>query len=68
VSGDTACADHEVAREIRRLAELNPPTGENADDIRYASVDGPSFYAHPLCPNTWRHGKHIGEPAKVKGY
>jgi len=68
LSGDTACADHEVARELRNVAGLNPATGANADDIQYTAADGPSIYAHPLCPNTWRHGRHIGEPAKAKDY
>jgi uncharacterized protein GlcG (DUF336 family) len=61
VSGDTACADHEVAKRIRRAAQLEPPSGAGADDIIYESVDPPSVYSHPLCPNTWRDGKKIGE-------
>ena len=40
-SGDTACADHEVARELRNLAEFNPPTGANADDIQYTWPTAP---------------------------
>ena len=33
VSGDTACADHEIAKRIRHLAQLDPEKGEFADDI-----------------------------------
>jgi len=61
VSGDTACADHEIAKRIRRAAKLEPPSGAAADDIIYKTVDPPSVYAHPLCPNTWRNGKKVGE-------
>jgi uncharacterized protein GlcG (DUF336 family) len=64
VSGDTACADHEIAKRVRHLAGLDPEKGEFADDITYSSVDGPSVFAHPLCPNTWRNGKKLGDEAK----
>jgi hypothetical protein len=63
VSGDTACADHEIAKRIRNAANLNPAGGPLADDILYAKVDPPSIYAHPLCPNTWRNGKRVGDEA-----
>jgi len=33
VSGDTACADHEIAKRIRHLAQLDPEKGAFADDI-----------------------------------
>lgn len=61
VSGDTACADHEVAKTMRGLAGLNPAKGPSADDIHYAELDGPSVFAHPLCPNTMRDGKKVGD-------
>jgi uncharacterized protein GlcG (DUF336 family) len=64
VSGDTACADHEIAKRVRHLAGLDPEQGEFADDIVYASVDGPSQFAHPLCDNTWRNGKKLGDEVK----
>jgi uncharacterized protein GlcG (DUF336 family) len=59
VSGDTSCADHEIAKRIRRLAGMEPPGGLE-DDILYAGVDKPSVYAHPVCENTFRDGKFIG--------
>jgi hypothetical protein len=31
----------------------------------YAKADGPSEFAHPLCPNTWRNGKKIGDESKA---
>ena len=31
VSGDTACADHEIAKKARDLAALNPPGGAHAE-------------------------------------
>ena len=37
VSGDTACADHEIAKRIRHLAQLDPEKGEFADDIIYTA-------------------------------
>jgi uncharacterized protein GlcG (DUF336 family) len=68
VSGDTACADHEIAKRIRHLAQLDPEKGEFADDITYTSADGASDFTHPLCSNTWRNGKKIGDEAKASGY
>jgi uncharacterized protein GlcG (DUF336 family) len=61
ISGDTACADHEIAKRVRDLARLNPAGGALVDDIVYAEVDGESTFAHPLCPNTLRNGVHLGE-------
>ena len=68
VSGDTACADHEIAKRIRHIAQLDPEKGQFADDISYSSVDGPSVFTHPLCANTWLNGKRIGDEAKASGY
>ncbi|HVZ72109.1 MAG TPA: heme-binding protein [Polyangia bacterium] len=67
-SGDTACADHEIAKRMRDAAGLAPPGGGLADDIWYTKTDGPSIFAHPLCKNTWRNGKKIGEEPPAKGY
>jgi len=62
VSGDTACADHEIAKKTRDLAALNPPGGAHADDIQYtaapASPPLPQF-THPGCLNTVRDGAPI---------
>lgn len=63
VSGDTSCADHEIAKRMRHALALDPATGETADDIQYIEADGPNIWAHPLCPNTWRNGKKIGDEA-----
>jgi uncharacterized protein GlcG (DUF336 family) len=68
LSGDTPCADHEVAKRLRNAAGLNPPGGAMADDITYSSADGATIYTHPLCPNTWRNGKKIGEAPPAQGY
>jgi uncharacterized protein GlcG (DUF336 family) len=67
-SGDTACADHEIAKRVRHIANLDPEKGEFADDIVFASVDGPSEFAHPMCANTWRNGKKLGDESKATGY
>ena len=67
-SGDTACADHEMAKRMRDKAGLNPPGGAFVDDIVYTKADGPSPFAHPLCKNTWRNGKKIGEEPAATGY
>jgi uncharacterized protein GlcG (DUF336 family) len=67
-SGDTACADHEIAKRIRDAAGLNPPAGALADDITFSSVDGASIYTHPLCPNTWRNNQKIGDEPAAAGY
>jgi uncharacterized protein GlcG (DUF336 family) len=70
ISGDTSCADHEIAKRVRNLAGLNPPGGALADDIVYSSVDALALqqFTHPLCINTWRNGVHIGEEATSTGY
>ena len=63
VSGDTACADHEIAKRVRDLAGLNPPGGALVDDIVYSGPDAPSVFAHPVCLNTYRNGTKIGSEA-----
>lgn len=68
VSGDTACADHEIAKRIRHAAGFDPAKGEFADDILYSKVDGPSVFDHPLCANTWRNGKKLGDEPASEGY
>lgn len=68
VSGDTACADHEIAKRMRHLANLDPEKGPNTDDITFSSADGPSAFTHPLCANTWRNGQKLGEEAPASGY
>ncbi|HEY2743443.1 MAG TPA: heme-binding protein [Polyangia bacterium] len=67
-SGDTACADHEIAKRMRDKLGLNPEGGALADDIWYSKADGPSLFAHPLCKNTWRNGKKIGDEPPASGY
>lgn len=68
VSGDTSCADHEVAKTTRDLLGLNPTGGKLADDIRYSSVDGADAFTHPLCINTRRNNVFIGNELPAKGY
>ena len=68
ISGDTSCADHEIAKRARDILGLNPPGGALADDISYSSADGASVFTHPLCVHTWRNGKFIGEEAPAVGY
>jgi len=63
VSGDTSCADHEIAKRVRDLAGLNPVGGALADDIVYSGPDQPSVFAHPVCLNTYRNGTKIGSEA-----
>jgi uncharacterized protein GlcG (DUF336 family) len=59
ISGDTSCADHEIAKRTRNNLSLNPPAGATADDIVYSPPDAPSAFAHPQCPNTWRNGTKL---------
>jgi len=67
VSGDTACTDHEIAKRVRQAAGL-APNGLPSDDIVYSAVDGPSPFAHPMCPNTFRDGKKVGDEAPAGRY
>ena len=68
VSGDTSCADHETAKRVRDAAGLDAPKGMGSDDIVYTRTDGPSVFAPPLCPNTWRNGKRIGDEPAASAY
>lgn len=68
ISGDTSCADHEVAKGVRNAAGLNPPGGMTADDISYSAKDGASPFTHPQCLNTWRNGTFIGTENNAVGY
>ena len=63
VSGDTSCADHEIAKRVRDLAGLNPAGGPLVDDIIYSPPAPPSVFAHPVCLNTYRNGTQIGDEA-----
>jgi uncharacterized protein GlcG (DUF336 family) len=67
VSGDTSCADHEIAKRVRTLASMNPPGGFAADDIVYSPPDAASVFAHPVCVNTYRNGTFIGNE-KAESY
>jgi len=68
VSGDTSCADHEIAKRTRHLLNLDPATGPLVDDIRYTSADGPGVYTHPLCLTTYRNGALLGTEANATTY
>jgi uncharacterized protein GlcG (DUF336 family) len=68
ISGDTSCADHEIAKRVRDLAALNPPAGPLADDIVYSPPDPPSVFAHPKCVNTYRNGVSLGGETPATGY
>jgi len=59
VSGDTACADHEISKRVRNLMGLNPPGGALVDDISYSAVDGANAFTHPACLNTYRNGINL---------
>jgi len=69
VSGDTSCADHEIAKRTRDGLGLNPPGGLLADDITYSSIDGATAFSHPTCLNTWRNGVNLNKTeAPAVGY
>jgi len=68
VSGDTSCADHEIAKRVRTAAGLIPPGGALVDDISYSSADGANAFTHPLCINTIRNGVFLGNEAAATGY
>jgi uncharacterized protein GlcG (DUF336 family) len=69
VSGDTSCADHEIAKRVRNAAGMNPAGGATADDITYTVPDGASAFTHPKCINTWRNGIQLaGSEQPAVGY
>jgi hypothetical protein len=68
ISGDTACADHEIARNSRDALGMNPPGGARVDDISYSSESGASVFTHPLCPNTYHNGTFRGNELPATGY
>jgi hypothetical protein len=68
ISGDTSCANHEIAKFTRDQLSLNPPGGPTVDDISYCSTDGPSVFTHPLCLNTWRNDVFVGKEQPALAY
>src|SRR5687768_12987394 len=69
VSGDTSCADHEIAKRVRHLAGMNPSGGPLVDDITYTVPDGASAFTHPKCINTYRNGVLLpGSEQPAVGY
>jgi len=70
VSGDTSCADHEIAKRARALAGLNPPGGPLVDDIVYSVPPDPpsSVFTHPLCLTTFRNGIALGTETLAPPY
>lgn len=70
ISGDTSCADHEISKRVRSLANLNPPGGAAVDDITYTlpPAEPASIFTHPKCANTWRNGVFIGTELPATGY
>jgi uncharacterized protein GlcG (DUF336 family) len=69
VSGDTSCADHEIAKRVRHLAGRNPPAGPLVDDITYTVPDGATAFTHPKCISTYRNGIALaGSEQPAVGY
>jgi uncharacterized protein GlcG (DUF336 family) len=69
VSGDTSCADHEIAKRVRHLLGRNPPGGPLVDDITYTVPDGAGPFTHPKCINTYRNGLLLpGSEQAAVGY
>ena len=66
ISGDTSCADHEIAKRVRNLAGMNPAGGMLADDIVYSPPAPASVFAHPKCVNTFHNGIPIGQETPVQ--
>ena len=68
VSGDTSCADHEIAKRLRHLLGMDPTGGPTADDIKFSSdTGGPTVFDHPKCPNTYRNGVGLGDEKPSNG-
>ncbi len=67
VSGDTSCADHEIAKRVRHLGTLDFGGNPTADDIVYPT-DPPSQFTHPLCIHTYRNGVFKGEESHASPY
>jgi len=64
ISGDTSCADHEIAKRVRHLLHMDPPGGATADDIVYSPTPATaSVFAHPVCLNTFLNGVPVGGEA-----
>jgi uncharacterized protein GlcG (DUF336 family) len=64
ISGDTSCADHEIAKRVRHLLHMDPNGGPTADDIVYSPTPATaSVFAHPVCLNTYLNGAFIGNEA-----
>ena len=69
ISGDTSCADHEIAKRVRHILGFNPAGGPTADDISYTVPDGAGPFTHPKCINTFRNGVLLaGSEQAAVGY
>jgi uncharacterized protein GlcG (DUF336 family) len=69
ISGDTSCADHEIAKRVRHILGLDPTAGPTVDDISYTVPDGASAFTHPKCINTYRNGVLLpGSEQPAVGY
>lgn len=69
ISGDTSCADHEVAKRMRHAAGLNPPGGPLVDDIVYARNPAEaSPVAHPTCLSTIKNGVPVPNGTESGAY
>jgi uncharacterized protein GlcG (DUF336 family) len=69
ISGDTSCADHEIAKRVRHILGFNPAAGPTVDDISYTVPDGASAFTHPKCINTRRNGVLLaGSEQPAVGY
>jgi uncharacterized protein GlcG (DUF336 family) len=70
VSGDTSCADHEIAKRVRALAQLAPthPGGNRVEDVTCSVPDGASAFTRPRCVAAYRNGLPIGEEQPAPGH
>ena len=55
-------------RQTHARSERPGPSRPALRRDRLHAVDGPSPFAHPLCPNTFRDGKKVGDEAPAQGY
>lgn len=54
-----------TAKRMRNEAGLNTTGGTHANEITFASLDGPSVYAQPLCNKIYRDRKFPGNESLV---
>ncbi|MEP6767611.1 MAG: heme-binding protein, partial [Acidobacteriota bacterium] len=68
VSGDTACADHEIAKTVRDRGGMNPPSGRRPTTSRTAASTSRPLHPPPLRQHVARRKEDRYEHQRARIY